>query len=88
MLGRWITILVVAMLAAPSIALSQPASPKDRACRAEAAERYIESFRKIGPRQSDVTENRVMVTSFGNDTSRYQAFLDECLARWNSMKAR
>ena len=87
MLGRFVMLAVLAAVAAPPIALSQNASPKMIACHTEATQRYIADFRQIGIPQNDLVDGRARVTSFVNDKSRYEAYLAECLARWNSTKA-
>jgi hypothetical protein len=89
MLGRLIGAVALSLLASSPIALAQTVSPKTTACSREASQRYVESFQKTGPpQQRDDINGTVLVTSFVNDKTRYDVFLAECMARWNSMKAR
>ena len=92
MLDRARALLIMALLVMPHAARSDGASPIKVACHEEATKQYIADFRRFGlPRSvvgNDMTNGQVVVTSFVNDKSRYEIHYAECLARWNSKKAR
>jgi len=73
------------MTAAAPIAAAQKASPIAIACHAEATNRYIADFRRLGPRDRGLED--VVSTTFVNDKLKYEDYYAECLARWNSTKA-
>ena len=80
-------LVVLAIVAMPSGAHSEGASPIMAACHDEATKQYIADFRRLGIPQADRVDGQVVVTSFVNDRSRYHVHYAACLARWNSRKA-
>ena len=80
-----LTLAVFMTAAAPIAAPAQKASPIAIACHAEATNRYIADFRRLGPRERALED--VVSTTFVNDKLKYEDYYAECLARWNSTKA-
>lgn len=70
----------------PIAAQAQKPSPKAIACHAEATDRYIADFRRIGPHEQ--LSDELTTTTFVNDKLKYDDYYAECLARWNSTKPR
>jgi hypothetical protein len=66
-------------------ALGQKAPPKEMECHAEATKRYINDFKQVGSANQEAQESVVILV---NGKLNYESYYHECLARWNSMKAR
>ena len=70
----------------PIAARAQKPSPIAIECHAEATNRYIADFRRVGPREQ--LSNDVTSVTFINDKLKYDDYYAGCLARWNSTKPR
>ena len=70
----------------PVLAWAQKPSPIAIECHAEATNRYIADFRRVGPREQ--SSDDVTSVTFINDKLKYEDYYAECLARWNSTKPR
>jgi hypothetical protein len=65
--------------------LAESATPREKACHAEATKLYIEDFRRLGSVREEAHEN---VMAFVNDRSKYERYYASCLSRWNSIPVR
>ena len=86
--ARLIAFAMLSAVAVPAGVRAQEASPQMIACHKEATQRYIEDFRQVGLPQNRFDGFPVVVTTFQNDSMRFEEYFAECMQRRDPKKTR